>query len=78
MFPGLGRADLLASFALFDDDPSGALAIEERFEELTPELVLATAQEYLRPSNRAVLAIVPGAGEPGTGAADADAAGGAS
>ena len=57
MFPGLGRADLLASFALFDGDPAGALAIEARFEELTPELVLATAQEYLRPSNRAVLAL---------------------
>ncbi len=62
MFPGLGRADLLASYALIDGDPAGALEIEDHFEALTPELVLATAQEYLRPSNRAVLAIEPGAG----------------
>ena len=61
MSPGLGRAELLASFALFDGDPSGALDIEMRFEELSPELVLSTAQTYLRSSNRVVLAIDPGA-----------------
>jgi predicted Zn-dependent peptidase len=60
---GFGRADLLASFALFDDDPGRINAIEAEFEKVTPELLLATAREYLRPSNRTVLTIVPQAGE---------------
>lgn len=62
MFPGLGRADLLASSALIDGDAGRVNAIEERLDELTPELVAATAREYLRPSNRTVLAVEPGAG----------------
>ncbi|MYH41900.1 MAG: insulinase family protein [Chloroflexi bacterium] len=61
MFPGLGRADLLASAALIDGDPAWVNGIEARLDELTPELVLETAREYLRPDNRAVLAVEPGA-----------------
>lgn len=55
-----GLADLLASFALFDDDPSRVNNITAGFEQVTPELILSTAREYLRPTNRTVLQLVPG------------------
>ena len=58
-FFGFGRADLLSSFALFDDDPNRINTVEERFAAVTPELIRTTAQEYLRPTNRTVLMIVP-------------------
>lgn len=58
-FFGFGRADLLASFALFDDDPSKINRIEDEFAKVTPELIQKTAQEYLRPTNRTVLTVVP-------------------
>jgi zinc protease len=58
-FFGFGRADLLSSFALFDDDPGRINSVEERFAAVTPELIRATAQEYLRPTNRTVLMVVP-------------------
>ncbi|HWL38657.1 MAG TPA: pitrilysin family protein [Gemmatimonadaceae bacterium] len=54
-----GRADLLASFALFDDDPARINGIEAEFQKVTPELVRRTATEYLRPTNRTVLSIEP-------------------
>ena len=56
---GLGRADLLAAFSLFDDDPSRINSIEKRIREVTPELLQRTAREYLRPTNQTVLAVVP-------------------
>jgi predicted Zn-dependent peptidase len=56
-----GLADLLATFALFDDDPGRINRIEAEFAKVTPELILKTAQEYLRPDNRTVLVIEPGA-----------------
>ncbi len=65
---GFGRADLLASFALFDDDPSLVNRIEEAFARVTPELVQKTAQEYLRPGNRTVLTLEPGAAPAAAGA----------
>ena len=52
-----GLVDLLASFAMFDDDPSRINRITEGFEQVTPELIRATAQEYLRPTNRTVLEV---------------------
>ncbi|MDQ3809490.1 MAG: insulinase family protein, partial [Chloroflexota bacterium] len=52
---GFGRADLLAAFALFDDDPARVNRLEQEFEKVTPELILKTAREYLRPTNRTVL-----------------------
>jgi predicted Zn-dependent peptidase len=58
---GFGRADILASYALFDDNPSLINQLEEQFEAVTPELIQQTAATYLRPENRTVLAIVPGA-----------------
>lgn len=61
-FFGFGRADLLASFALFDDDPGRINQIEDRFAEVTPELIQRTAREYLRTTARTVFTIEPGAG----------------
>jgi predicted Zn-dependent peptidase len=72
-FFGFGRADLLASFAMFDDDPARINGIEEEFAAVTPELIQRTAQEYLRPTNRTILLVEPGADAQGA----ASAAGGA-
>ncbi len=61
---GFGKADLLCSFALFDDDPEKINHIESEFRKVTPELILKTAKEYLRPTNRTVLLIEPKAAAP--------------
>ena len=58
-FFGFGRADLLASYALFDDDPSKINSIEAEFEKVTPALIQKAAREYLRTTNRTVLVIEP-------------------
>ncbi len=57
----LGLVDLLACFALFDDEPERINRIEAEFAKVTPELIRATAQQYLRRGNRTVLVIEPGA-----------------
>ncbi len=54
-FGGFGRADLLASFALFDDKPDNINLIEENFRKVTPALIQKTAREYLRKTNRTVV-----------------------
>jgi zinc protease len=59
-FVGFGKANLLASFALFDDNPSKINTLEAEFAKVTPELVRKTALEYLRPENRTVYVITPG------------------
>ena len=59
-FAGFGRANLLASFALFDDDPGRINRLEEEFAKVTTEVVRKTAQEYLRSGNRTVYVIKPG------------------
>jgi predicted Zn-dependent peptidase len=56
----LGLVDLLACFALFDDDPARINRIEAEFAKVTPELVQRTAREYLRPENRTVLTVEAG------------------
>jgi len=58
-FYGFGRADLLACFALFDDNPAEINLLEEKLKAVTPELLLKTAQEYFRSANRTVLTINP-------------------
>ncbi len=58
-FFGFGRADLLASYALFDNDPTKINRIEAEFEKVTPALVQKVAREYLRTTNRTVLVIEP-------------------
>ena len=59
-FSGFGRADLLASFALFDDDPARINTLENNFRKVTPDLIQQTAREYLRKTNRTVLSLEPG------------------
>jgi hypothetical protein len=52
---------MLASFALFDDDPSRINGLEAEFARVTPELIQRTAREYLRSTNRTILTLTPGA-----------------
>ena len=56
---GLGRADLLCSFALFDDDPERINSLESEFKKVDLETVKSTISEYLRPTNRTVLIVNP-------------------
>jgi predicted Zn-dependent peptidase len=44
-FGGFGRADLMACYALFDDDPSCIDSLESEFRKVTPQLVESTAQD---------------------------------
>jgi zinc protease len=57
---GFGRADLLASYALFDNNANYVNSLDGQFRAVTPAVILRTAKEYLRPTNRTVLTIVPG------------------
>jgi predicted Zn-dependent peptidase len=71
-FGGFGRANLLACFALFDDDPAKINTLEANFRSVTPDLLQSTAREYLRRTNRTVLILEPGAAKsavPSTGSA---------
>jgi zinc protease len=54
-----GRANLLAAYALFDDDPGKINRLEAEFAKVTPELIQKTAREWLRPTNRTILTITP-------------------
>ncbi|WP_426734759.1 M16 family metallopeptidase [Myxococcus faecalis] len=54
---GFGRADLLASSALFFDDPARINRLEDELMKVTPEVIQRTAREYLRPTNRTVLTV---------------------
>lgn len=56
---GFGRADLLCSFALFDDDPFGINSLETEFQKITPEIMNRTVKEYLRRTNRTILTVNP-------------------
>lgn len=56
---GLGRADLLCSFALFDDDPARINDLESEFKKITPETINKTISEYLRKTNRTILKVNP-------------------
>lgn len=58
-FFGAGRADLLACFALFDDDPARINTLEGEFKKITPEIIRTTAKEYLRSTNRTILILDP-------------------
>jgi len=56
---GFGLVDLLASFALFDDNPARVNSLVFEFGKVTPALVQKTAEEYLRPGNRTVIVLNP-------------------
>ena len=55
-----GLVSILASFALFDDDPARINRVETELGKVTPELIRATARRYLVPHNRTTLRLVPG------------------
>ncbi|MEA1013720.1 pitrilysin family protein [Sphingosinicella sp. LY1275] len=57
----LGLVDLLAVYALFNDNPDEINRIEEGFVKVTPELIQKTAQEYLRKTNRSIYVVEPAA-----------------
>jgi zinc protease len=54
-----GLVDLLASFALFDDDPGRINRIEAEFAKVTPELIRRTARRFLARSEQTRLTLVP-------------------
>lgn len=58
-----GLMDLLASLALFDDNPSKINQLEQGFAAVTPELIQKTAQKYLTPARRTVMIVEPGAAQ---------------
>jgi zinc protease len=64
---GLGRADLLASFALFDDNPARINQLVAEFNKVNADTLLKTAREYLRSDNRTVLVLEPRKQAPTTG-----------
>ena len=65
-----GLVDLLAVGAMWENDPKWMNRLEAGFNKVTPELLLATAKEYLRPTNRSILLVQPApkAAAPATGA----------
>lgn len=58
-FYGIGKLNLLACFAIFDDNPSLINTLEDNFKKVTPELIKKTVKEYFRPTNRTILIIDP-------------------
>jgi len=58
-FFGIGKLNMLACFALFDDKPTIINDIEDNFKKVTPELIKKTMKEYFRPTNRTILVIDP-------------------
>jgi len=58
-FGGFGLMDLLASFALFDDNPARVNSLVGEFQKVTPQQVQKTAQEYLRATNRTIISLEP-------------------
>jgi zinc protease len=52
---GFGRADLLASYALFDGDAAKLNQVEGELMKVDTALIHKTAVEYLRPTNRTIL-----------------------
>ncbi len=59
----VGLVDLLAVFALFDNNPARINELEAEFDVVTPELIRETAKEYLRQTNRSVITLKPGANQ---------------
>ena len=52
MMPRFGRANLLAAFALFDNDPSRVNTILSELDKVTVEDVKAAAGRWFVPTNR--------------------------
>jgi zinc protease len=58
---GLGKAQLLSAFALFDDKPGQINELEDQLRAVTPEQVQGVAKKYLIQSNRTILTVEAGA-----------------
>jgi predicted Zn-dependent peptidase len=56
---GFGRADLLAAFALYDDDPNRINTVFAQLEKVTAADVQAAAKKWLVPANRTSIDRVP-------------------
>ena len=56
---GEGRANLLAAFALFNDDPARINKIVDQFDAVTLEQIKSAAQKYLVTTNRTSIDRVP-------------------
>jgi zinc protease len=56
---GFGRADLLAAFALYDDDPDRINSVFSELETVTAAEVQAAAKKWLVPANRTSIDRVP-------------------
>ena len=69
-----GLVDLLAVGAMWENDPDWVNGLEAGFAAVTPELLQRTAREYLRPTNRSILLVQPGAAPGAPAAAKAGAA----
>ncbi|MDH4259651.1 MAG: insulinase family protein [Gammaproteobacteria bacterium] len=55
-----GLVDLLAAFALFDDDPTRVNRIESEFRAIRPSMISDVARRYLQDGNKSVLIVEPG------------------
>jgi zinc protease len=55
-----GLVDLLACFALFDDDPARINRLEADFRAVRPEQIRDVARSYLAPERRTVQRVEPG------------------
>ena len=63
----LGRAIVIADYAVFQGDPNLVNTELERYMAVTPEQVQAAAKKYFTPQNRSVLEVKPGVGAPTPG-----------
>jgi predicted Zn-dependent peptidase len=59
-----GLVDLLACFALFDDDPARINRLEADFRAVRPEQIRDVARAYLAPERRTVQIVLPGRASP--------------
>jgi zinc protease len=64
-----GLVDLLACFALFDDDPARINRLEADFRAVRPEQIRDVARSYLAPERRTVQRVEPGRAPAPTAAA---------
>ena len=62
IIPGFGRADLLAAFALYDDDPNRINTILREIDKVTAADVQQAAKKYLVTSNRTSIDRRPASG----------------
>ena len=60
---GFGRADLMCSLALFDDDPNLLSTFEPNIMRMTSDDLQRVARDYLRSTNRTSLVLATGTEE---------------